>query len=150
MVMQASTATEFLTKEGGSKIRNIEPIAKVYPPIGPYVTNMQNRIHPEKEWSRNLALQNGLCNELWSFCDFSIRVKRKGKWKAYVLDRSTNWNPQTQAWDKGSFSNESFITLAINLPVKEGEIEEAEFLLTPNALQTPWVSNPKVLASWKK
>ncbi|MFK7892982.1 MAG: hypothetical protein AB8B63_19360 [Granulosicoccus sp.] len=39
--------------------------------------------------------------------------------------------------------------MALNVPAANGEIETIKFLDTPNVLENPWPTNPKVLATWQ-
>lgn len=150
ILMQASTATELLDKPYGVKILDIDPMAKVHAPIGPYPGRTRGLIDPSDPAQRNIASESAICNELQSFCDFSIRVKRDGAWKVYLLERPVDWKSTTQAWphERSKFSEESYVTVAINLPESEGVVEEAQLLLTPDVLINPWPISPKVLASW--
>ncbi|MFK7995778.1 MAG: M66 family metalloprotease [Granulosicoccus sp.] len=152
ILMQASTATELLDKPGGVKVMDITPVAKVYPPIGPYASRTKSLFDPSNPTERDTALGAGMCDEIQSFCDFSVRVKRDGIWKVYVLERTIDWNSSTQAWphEKSRFSEASYITIAINLPESEGEPEEAQLLLTPDVLKNPWPGSPTTMATWTR
>ena len=152
ILVQASTATQQM--KNGAAIKEIEPLALVHAPIGPYVSNVKTLIDPRDAGSRQTAIEKGMCSgdsggegAKKSFCDFSLRLKRNGVWEVYALERTTDWDAAAQD-DNGA----SFVTAALNLPYSMQsditEISEISLLHTPNVLTKPWANNPKLLAKW--
>jgi len=156
LLFQASLATELMNWKGGKKVMDINPVAKIHAPIGPYLSVAQWNADPSKGTQhRNWVTDRNTCTERGSFCDFSVRVKIDGKWVWRALDRQIDLNPDnTKTWPVGTkvkILSDNFVTLALTVPVKEGEIEAAEFYLTPDVMHTPWdPASLKLLATWER
>ncbi|MBF0443015.1 MAG: hypothetical protein HQK54_13995 [Oligoflexales bacterium] len=93
----------------------------IYPPIGPYKSNLISRFDPRDASDRQRAASTGYCS---GGCDFSLRVRQGGVESIYII--KGKWNTAAEPARESSLN-----TAAINLPAASGKIERMELLLTP-------------------
>ncbi|WGH75298.1 M66 family metalloprotease [Tenacibaculum tangerinum] len=112
----------------------------VYPPIGPYTSDMIELFDPTVEADR-LKADAIYCPE--GGCDTSVKVVQGGVTKIYMLP--TALDEALAASDSNSFKSG-----AVNLKAADGEVTSIELLATPDAEKNGLPAIPQVLYSWKK
>jgi len=105
----------------------------IYPVIGPYVSGLIDTFDPTVEGDLERARK--LPFGSW---DISLRIEQGGVTKTFMVPL---------AWDTDGdpLEPDSFLTHAVNVPVRDGEVTKAELLLTPEANVNGLPANPKVL-----
>ena len=111
----------------------------VYPPIGPYKTGLIRLFDPTVAADR--TAWSAAYNKLTNGCDVCVRVVQGGAEKFYMLPLSedTSLDPLNQ---------NSFFTVAINLPASAGTVTEVEMISTPNAETDGLPASPANLDLW--
>jgi len=113
-------------------------VSMVYPPVGPYTAGLIRLFDAESEADR-AAAETLLCPS--AGCDFSLRVQQGEAVKTYMLAASG-------AVTDDPYSPWSLTTVALNLPVRDGDVLRAELLYTPDVQAAGLPAAPAVLHSW--
>lgn len=107
----------------------------IYPVIGPYVSGLIDTFDPGSGEDRKRCRR--LNTGPW---DISLRIEQGGKTKTFMIPLA--WCP-----DDDPLKLDSFLTHAVNVPVRDGKITRAELLLTPEADVNGMPASPNVLYS---
>jgi hypothetical protein len=109
----------------------------IYPVIGPYTSGLIETYDPNVAEDRAKVRRLTSVTGPW---DVSLRILQGGKTKTIMMHMP--WNEGTDPHD-----GDSYRTRAVNLPVRDGEVEKVELLLTPDAAIDGMPDNPRVLYS---
>jgi len=107
----------------------------IYPVIGPYKSGIIETFDPSVPEDREKVRRLTSVTGPW---DISLRIVQGGKTKTIMMHMQ--WNEGTDPND-----GDSYRTRAVNLPVRDGEIEKVELLLTPDAAINGMPDKPRVL-----
>lgn len=107
----------------------------VYPIIGPYTSGLIETYNPNSADDRKKARRHAVGS--W---DISLRVEQGGKAKTFMIPLA--WDP-----DGSPFDIDTFLTHAVNVPTRDGQVTKVEILLTPEVTIEGLPSSPKVLYS---
>lgn len=107
----------------------------IYPVIGPYTSGLIDTFDPTVAEDRARVRRLASAAGPW---DISLRIVQGGKSKTIMMHMQ--WNEGMDPRD-----GDAYRTRAVNLPVRDGEIERVELLLTPDAAINGMPDNPRVL-----
>lgn len=114
-------------------------VSMVYPPIGPYTSNLIHRFDPRNPSDRQAAVTKGYCPS--GGCDFSLKVIQAGVASTYMLAASG-----VEGADL--FAMSSLMTRAVNVRASDGPVNKVQLLLTPDAHINGLIDTPEVLDEW--
>ncbi len=107
----------------------------IYPVIGPYISGLIDTYDPAVEEDRERARRVKRLGGGW---DITLRIRQGGAAKQFMLP--LQWQP-----DDDPLELASFLTHAVNVPVRDGDVTSAELLLTPEAQVSGMPEAPTVL-----
>lgn len=107
----------------------------IYPVIGPYTSGLVETFDPTVPEDRAKVRRLTSVSGPW---DVTLRIIQGGVTKHVMMHM--NWTEGMDPCD-----GDAYQTRAVNLPVRDGEIEKVELLLTPDAAINGMPDNPKVL-----
>lgn len=107
----------------------------IYPVIGPYTSGLIETFDPDVEADRKKARR--FSTGAW---DITLRIEQGGKTKTFMIPL---------AWDEDGdpLNIDSFLTHAVNVPTRDGQVTKAKVLLTPEVTINGLPENPRILFS---
>jgi hypothetical protein len=107
----------------------------IYPVIGPYTSGLIDTFDPNVAEARAQVRRLTSVSGPW---DITLRIVQGGVTKHVMMHM--NWTEGMDPCD-----DDAYQTRALNLPVRDGQIEKVELLLTPDAAIDGMPDNPRVL-----
>lgn len=119
-----------------------QPFTLIYPPIGPYKSNVRTFFDPRD--SASLQAMNGTAFCPSGGCDLSLRVRQaRAGFEDQVYVLPVDWDPTRPYTDSASFFEAAF-----NLPASQGPILSVEVLHTPNVGVQGYPAEPTVFTGY--
>ena len=111
----------------------------IYPPIGPYMSNLMLNFDPRSKDDRALAIQKGFVPS--EGCDYTLVIEQGGTSYFYML-------PASGSESQSIMHPNSLTTRAINVPTSKGQISRVELWHTPDAQINGIPEHPEILSTW--
>lgn len=119
-----------------------QPFTLIYPPIGPYKSNVRTFFDPRDSASLQAMNGTGFCPS--GGCDLSLRVRQaRAGFEDQVYVLPVDWDPTRPYTDSASFFEAAF-----NLPASQGPILSVEVLHTPNVGIQGYPAQPTVFTGY--